>query len=374
MQLSIWEKESFFARQDIIIAGSGVTGLWCAWHLKRKYRDARITIVDQGVIPTGASTRNAGFACFGSLSELLADEERVGTDAMLQLVEMRFRGLRMLTQVIDKKDMGFKRTGGYELFHKESRERTGTLNDKVKYLNRILQPVVGKKPFRLVDDKLESFGFGHITHLVYNKQEGYLHSGKLVMHLMQEVRALGVQVLQGITVTSMKEGGNGIAIETDRGIPLSADRFVVCTNGFAGQILPELDLVPARGQVIVTTPLDDIPWKGTFHFDRGFYYFRNLGSRVLLGGARNKFAGEEATTVMELSEPVQEELEQFLSEVILPGRQWSIEHRWSGIMGMGQEKMPIIREVRPNVFCAVRMSGMGVALAPVIGEELSNIM
>ena len=71
MQVSIWEKESFYASQDVIIIGSGFVGLWSAYYLKKKDPDLKVTVIERGQIPTGASTRNAGFACFGSLSELV---------------------------------------------------------------------------------------------------------------------------------------------------------------------------------------------------------------------------------------------------------------------------------------------------------------
>ena len=69
-------------------------------------------------------------------------------------------------------------------------------------------------------------------------------------------------------------------------------------------------------------------------------------------------------------------LEKYLNEVILPDHKgrYTINYRWSGIMAMGSEKMPIITEVEPNIFCAVRMSGMGVALAPIAGKKISKIM
>jgi len=86
--ISIWEQETFYAPQDIVIVGSGFVGLWSAFHLKKKNPKLKITIVDRGIIPTGASTRNAGFACFGSLSEVIYDAQTMGTDKMLQLVEM----------------------------------------------------------------------------------------------------------------------------------------------------------------------------------------------------------------------------------------------------------------------------------------------
>src|SRR5277367_3561877 len=61
MLLSIWEKESFFAPADIVIAGSGLVGLWSAYYLKKKAPRLSITVVERGLIPSGASTRNAGF-------------------------------------------------------------------------------------------------------------------------------------------------------------------------------------------------------------------------------------------------------------------------------------------------------------------------
>jgi gamma-glutamylputrescine oxidase len=83
MQISIWEKESFYAPKDVIIVGSGLVGLWCAWHLKKNNPKISIAIIDRGIIPTGASTRNAGFACFGSVTELVEDAGRFGEENML---------------------------------------------------------------------------------------------------------------------------------------------------------------------------------------------------------------------------------------------------------------------------------------------------
>ena len=79
---------------------------------------------------------------------------------------------------------------------------------------------------------------------------------------------------------------------------------------------------------------------------------------------------------MNISEPIQGWLETYLHEVVLPdySGQFTIDHRWAGIMGMGSEKMPIVKEVEPGIFCAVRMSGMGVALAPVVAKEITEMM
>ena len=375
MQASIWEKETFFAPQDIVIVGSGLVGLWSAWYLRKKYRKARITILERGPIPTGASTRNAGFACFGSLTELLADEQRVGTDSMLELVEMRFRGLERIRKTFGEKALEFDMTGGYELFLDRDDCLKEDLQDQIDYLNELLEPIVkSKRSYKLADKKRDSFGFGNTQHLVRNHLEGYLHSGKLVQGMIRELTAQGVQFLNNTALLSFDQGPDGIILKTNQYFELRTAQLLFCTNGFARELLPDLDIGPARGQVLVTSPITPLPWKGTFHYDKGFYYFRNLGDRVLLGGARNRFIEEETTPSMDTSTPVQEALEQFLADVILPGRSYQIEHRWSGIMGMGSEKFPIVRNLGSGLHCAVRLSGMGVALAPVIGERVANDM
>ena len=185
---------------------------------------------------------------------------------------------------------------------------------------------------------------------------------------------MDVTVLNNIDITGFEKINGHLLLHTQPAFPLIASQLLVCTNAFARQLLPQLDVTPARGQILVTSPIDGLPFKGTFHFDEGYYYFRNLGDRVLLGGARNQAFEAETTTDMTFTDTIQQELERFLREVVLPGRQYTIDNRWAGIMGMGGEKMPIVRAVNDHVFCAVRMNGMGVALAPVIGEQVASLL
>ena len=83
--------------------------------LKKKQPSLRITIVERGIIPTGASTRNAGFACFGSLTELLADIDHMGEDKMLELVSMRYKGLKKIRKTFRDAEIGYEQRGSYEL-------------------------------------------------------------------------------------------------------------------------------------------------------------------------------------------------------------------------------------------------------------------
>ncbi|MBS1605871.1 MAG: FAD-binding oxidoreductase [Bacteroidetes bacterium] len=422
VQQSVWEKESFFAPADIIIAGSGLVGLWSAYYLKKLAPSLSITIIERGLIPSGASTRNAGFACFGSLSELVTDARNLGMDQLLELVDMRYRGIKKIKKIFGSEAIGYEKHGGYELIGSGSPAPKNTpaansatrthptpqatpeadsttdatppdsqaaeqgsaapdlsdldqLRSSIDEFNRLLKKITGQqKTFRLQNEKIGEFGFANVQYLIENQSEGQLHSGKLCQALIRLVQSMGVNILNNTGITGYEKVHGHLLLHTQYGFPLIAQQMLVTTNAFALQLLPQLDITPARGQVLVTSPIEGLPFKGSFHFDEGFYYFRDLGDRVLLGGARNMAFEEETTTEMATTERIQNELERFLGEVILPGRFHTIEHRWSGIMAMGSEKMPIIKAVNEHVFCAVRMSGMGVALAPIVGEKVATLM
>src|SRR5258708_7119694 len=197
--LSVWERESFFAPADIVIAGSGFVGLWSAYYLKKSAPHLSVTILERGIIPTGASTRNAGFACFGSLTELVADTQQMGEDKMLELVEMRCKGLRRIEKTFSDKKIGYERYGGYELIAGQGGagvqngftgqngaggqdDVTGQdgmnideLRSKIDWLNRRLKKIVRQqKTFRLQNEKIVPFGFAGIQHLVENQAEAQL--------------------------------------------------------------------------------------------------------------------------------------------------------------------------------------------------------
>ena len=273
--------------------------------------------------------------------------------------------------------MDFDLCGGYELYDEIDKKSSKKLIQNIEYLNSLLQPITKtKQTFNLIDSKISDFGFGKTKHLIKNKLEGYLHSGKLVQALLQKVQSMGVQVFTGTEIKSTEKINGQIELTTNQHFNLIATQVLICTNAFAKDLLPELDILPARGQVLVTSDIAALPWKGSFHSDEGFYYFRNIGKKVLLGGARNKAFKQETTTQMDVTINIQKELERYLNKVVLPKQkgQYTIDFRWSGIMAMGSEKMPIIKEIEPNIFCAVRMSGMGVALAPIVGKSVAKLM
>jgi len=396
MAISVWEQSTYFAPKDLVIVGCGFVGLWTAYEAIHKNPKLNITIVERGTIPSGASTRNAGFSCFGSVSELMYDIQLMGEEAMLETVKMRYDGLQRIQKVFKASEIEYNQWGGYELFEgkkldnksKPKKIETGydisNLDKDIAYLNKVLAPALktvkknGKylPIYTNATKDIKKLGFQGIEALAYNQLEGQLNSAKLVLALQKAVQAKGVQILFNTEVKKFKSHSKGVTIHTNLEAPLEAKQFLVCTNGFTKQMIPNLDVVPARGQVFVTEPIPNLKFKGTFHYDEGFYYFRNLGNRLLLGGARNKDFKNEKTYSLETSKKIQKVLEEFMMKRILPkgSKKPKIELRWSGTMGIGKIKKPIIQEVQPNVYCAVRMSGMGVAIAPIVAKKAVKLM
>ena len=391
MAISVWEQSTYFAPKDLVIVGCGFVGLWTAYEAIQKNPKLNITILERGVIPSGASTRNAGFSCFGSVSELMYDVQLMGEAAMLETVKMRYDGLQRIQKVFKSKEIDYNQWGGYELFEgKKSKNSSNDLYDisklenDIAYLNKILAPAL-KTPkkngkylpiYTNASKEIKKLGFQGIEALAFNQMEGQLNSAKLVLALQKAVQSKGVQILFSTEVKKFKAHKKGVTITTNLDAPIEAKQFLICTNGFAKQLMPKLDVVPARGQVFVTEPIKNLKFKGCFHFDEGYYYFRNLGNRLLLGGARNADFKNEKTYSLDTSDTIQKVLEKFMMERILPkgSKKPKIELRWSGTMGMGKIKKPIIEQLQANVYCAVRMSGMGVAIAPIVAQKALKLM
>ena len=133
-------------------------------------------------------------------------------------------------------------------------------------------------------------------------------------------------------------------------------------------------MLPARAQVLVTKPIENLSIKGTFHFDEGYFYFRNIDDRILFGGGRNLDFETETTREFGQTHKVQEELERLLKQVILPQTPFEIDRRWSGILGVGKQKSPIVKPMSDNVYAGVRLGGMGVAIGTLIGRRLADMV
>ena len=369
MELSYWEYKSWLAHVDFTVIGSGIVGLSCALYLKQKFPEAKVLILERGLLPQGASTKNAGFACFGSISEILADLQKHSESEVLELVNKRFEGIQLLRKILGDQALNYKQTGGHELFMESDVELYERCLESIDSINELVSPVFGQKAFISGPN---TFNFKRIQpQYITNVYEGQIDTGSMMMSLLRKVREAGVLILNGITVRDFQTQSRQVAVHTDA-FDLKTSRLLIATNGFASKLVGA-DVKPARAQVLITEPIQDLHIQGTFHLEEGYYYFRDIDNRILLGGGRNLDFKTEETAQFGQTSLVQERLEQLLREVILPGKEVSIASRWSGIMGVGTQKKPIVKALSDQVFCGVRLGGMGIAIGSMVGKELADL-
>lgn len=372
--LSYWQQSAWFNHTDIAIIGSGIVGLNAAIHIKRLKPALRVSLFEKGPIPAGASSRNAGFATFGSVSELLDDLSKQPSQQVWELAKKRFGGLQLLRKNLGDEAMRYEALGGYEVFN--SADEFEGYGKHLPEINEALHAFAGlRDTFSISEKTNESFGFKGFSGFLFNQHEGLIHSGMMLKALIQKAREIGVELFYGFQLNSIEqENGNALLRFKNPELSLKCGAVLICTNGFAGDLIPDLDLKPARGLVLVTEPIQNLKMRGAFHHNKGYDYFRHIEDRVLLGGGRNLDIDGETSTADLVNPKILDYLKTLLYEQIIPGINVKVEFTWTGTMGVGQSKEPIIKKVGESLYCAVRMGGMGVALGSQTGLDAAELL
>jgi len=367
MNLSYWERTEMLD-YDLVVVGGGIVGYFTAIYYAQRHPNARIVIVERGLFSSGASTKNAGFSCIGSLSELEDDLSQMTPDALVDLVLKRYEGLQELQAVLGAKNIDYQEVGGYELFF-ESPDI-----DKITYFNDLLEKALQSRPFEESNEKLKDFGFSNqIKGLIKNNLEGTVNTGKLMVSLHKKAASLGVQTLTLANVLCVEENRNYVKVAIGKNNPeyiLKAQQVALCTNAFSKQFCPDIELNPGRGLVMISKPITGSCIKGSFHYNSGYNYFRFINGRLLLGGGRHLDKEGEATTEFGVNEKLRKQLLQDANHLIVPNQKIELDYVWSGIMAFGNQKNPLIQKVSDRVVVGIRLGGMGVAIGCMVAREM----
>jgi gamma-glutamylputrescine oxidase len=373
-QLSFWERETYFQDIDFLVVGAGIVGCSTAIHLRKKFPKAKILVLERGFLPMGASTKNAGFACFGSVTELVDDLSTIPENEVWTTVQKRWEGLIYLKELIGEKNMDFQQNGSWDLIDNKLEDLDyKEYVSKIDYLNEKLK-VISNYTNVYSEDRIISsrFQFGGIKTSFFNRLEGQIDTGKMMLKFYSLLVENNILNLSGIEVIDIEQEENLVSVKTSIG-EISASNAAICVNGFAQKFLPSEDVLPARAQVLITKPIDNLLVKGTFHYHKGYYYFRNINNRILFGGARNLDISGETSEDFKNTDLIKNELSQKLKEIILPTTNFEIDYFWSGIMGVGKTKKPIVKKISNSIAVGVRMGGMGVAIGSLVGKETADL-
>ena len=365
---SYWEREFFPQKSDLIIVGAGFTGLSAAIHAALKFPNWRIQVLERGIEAEGASSKNAGFACYGTIGEILSDIKLMGANEALALVSQRLEGLAFLRDLVEVEHMDWQNHGGTEVYLKGEEE---AWQESLNALNEINQSLgnlsLGKTLFKecAIPANLKT-GIGAI----YSPLESQLHPAKALHVLQSKAQELGVKILKGVEVFDHHQD-QAWRLETTAGNWI-CDRLLYCTNAF-GMPGEDLDIVPARNQVLISKVFDHGLPQGNYHAQEGYLYFRTVGERLLIGGARHLDAEAETTSQIGINTYLQDHLKRFVVEDLqMPD--FEVDQQWSGIIATGKSKSVIAKSLKPNLWYCGRFGGMGVALSTKAGKEIVELI
>jgi glycine/D-amino acid oxidase-like deaminating enzyme len=205
----------------------------------------------------------------------------------------------------------------------------------------------------------------------------------MMARFIHRARDLGVRFINGTTIKSILEKEDHVVLKSSN-LEIESEHLLICTNGFTNLLVKDetkgifdetdAELKPARNQVLVTEEIRNLKLNSCYHYDKGYVYFRNIGNRLLIGGGRNIGGIAEETTDFGSTSQVRSYLMDILKSKIGLSEDIKIDFEWSGILGIGPLKSPILRKRSEHIIFAVRLGGMGVALGSRLGDQAAKLL
>ncbi len=355
---------------DVAIVGGGYTGLSAA--LTAAHGGATVVVFDAEDPGDGASSRNGGMVGDRLKPSFPTLEKTFGTERAKALMAEPTNAVDYLERLII--DLGiecdFGRMGRY-------------------------YPAANPAHFRALEAALqaEQAARGDIDATMVSRDEqaqflasplyaggrlqtrtGGLHPARFHDGLIDAARNAGVVIASRTAVLGLEEEDDFIRLDTGLGY-LNAGRVLICTNGYTGDLQPDLQrrVIPVTSAIAATEELDPalverlIPGGRmiTDSFNLLNYYRPSPdGRRILLGTRPGLFAARPGPR---LAQYIGNRIGQIFPE--LDGT--SITHCWWGKVAFSVDDFPKIG-LQDRIGHALCYGGSGVAMSVWLGHKLAQ--
>jgi sarcosine oxidase, subunit beta len=351
------------ARAEVVIVGGGVMGVSIAYHLAARGQQDIVVLERSELFGQGATGK-----CAGGVRHQFASEINI---------RLSSASIRMLEDFETEPGhpIGLRQCG--YLFMLTRAEDVAAFRENVALQHRLgvqtewlsAEEVRRRLPQVRTDDVLGGTFYG---------RDGIADPSGVVDGYVSGARRLGAKLLTGVEVTGLTLSSGAVrSVQTNAGA-IEAKTFVNAAGPFAADIGrlhgADLPVTPLRRQMLLTTPLPEIPPHFPFVIDfaTGLYFHRE-GMGLLTGMAnRNEAPGVDQSVDLDWERTA---LEFAVRRMPLLERAGLARH-WAGLYEMTPDAHPLVGRLAPfdNVFVAAGFSGHGFMQGPIIGKLMAEVM
>jgi gamma-glutamylputrescine oxidase len=332
---------------DVAVIGGGITGCSCALALAEA--GLRVRLFEAREIAGGASGRNGGFALRGGSAPYPVLSAEIGAERTAAIWRWTEEEIPALASLAGD---AFRQTGSLRLAADE--EERDELREEYEALRAA---GIAADWLEELPDALD----GRYPAAIFHPPDGILQPARLVRRIARRAAEAGVEIHEHSRIEDVQEA--------------RAESVVVATDGYPSGLLGDIEglIVPTRGQVIATEPIEEmlfpIPHYGRHGFD---YWHQTPDGRLVVGGFRDVSLDSEFTAEEEITPVVQAALEDFVETHV--GRRLRIDYRWAGIFGMVFDFLPIVGRVpgHTDLWVAGGYSGHGNVLGFACGRLVAR--
>ena len=360
--------DNFPDKADVVVVGSGFTGLSAALTLARAGRE--VVVLDAHAPGFGASSRNAGFVGRTLKHSFSALLKAHGIDYAMQVYSELDAAFDLVFELVSRENIHcyLARCGRF----------MGALNtehlDLMKGELALRQKHLGH-PFEMISESRQSEEIGSSRYVggALMPDFGSIHPGLYHLGLLDSAQSANARIIGHTPVIAVRPDGIGFTVDTPRGVLIAKD-VIVATNGYTNRSAPWLRrrLIPFHGYMIATEVLSEdvitkiLPNNRTFHdYNNNLVYIRQAPdqSRLLMGG----YTGGPVGRLSQKSKQLKSRLDAIFPEL----ESVKISRIWSGQCAGTFDLWPHVG-VHEGVHYAMGYCFAGLPMGTYLGDKVAR--
>lgn len=360
----------------VIVVGAGIIGTSTAFYLSRLGVD--VTLIESNYVASGTSA-----ACDQGI---LLQTKKPGPTLKLAMESASI--YEKLEEELGA-DLEYRQGGSMIIMETEEEKEMVSEHAQALMDSGLNISVLSGKEVRQKQPELGE----HVLGATWCELDAKVNSMKVCYEMADAAERLGATILVGKKVTSLiKEGNRIIGVEMS-GEKLYADAVVLTSGIWTAELMKTLDvdipIIPRRGQILVTEKLPKIIHSnilsGAYIAAKkkgvggdpnnpagiGLVIGQVASGNILIGGSR-EFVGFNTDTTDDVIRGISAEAARvfpYLDHV-------RVIRAFAGLRPFTFDGLPIIGPVErfPGLFIAAGHEGDGIALAPVTGKVMADVV